>query len=156
VKVEYLSLADAANQAEDGKFNILGMGARIINYERLPGFSPLAIVAAVSAMASETGEYPVEIRIEEPDGTKETIVKSRAIVNAKVDDERVPTGIALSVGMMRPFRIEGVHKVRLNVGPLEASYEFLVRVAPVPAASERPPTQSSQPVKRRRTGRSAR
>lgn len=161
MQVEYLTLADAANLGEGGKINILGLGTRLLNYEKLPGISPMVVLAAVSAMTTEAGDYPIELIIVEPDGTEETIVTTVGHVNNEVEDSRVPTGIGMSVDILRPFRIEGVHSLRLTVGELKARYDFVVRVrapktsagdgseVPVPKAAK--PRPRAKPVKPKAT-----
>lgn len=127
MQFEYLALADAANVGSDGKVNVLGMGARIISYERLPGSSPLALLALVTGSVDEAGEYPVVVELEEPDGTRERMIDAVGVIAADADP-RVPTGISLVLNFSRPFRIVGLHTIHLRVGEIEQKYEFLVQI----------------------------
>lgn len=128
MKFEYLLLADAANNGPDGKVNVLGLGTRIVTFDRLPGGLPLTVLGSVAADASEAAEYDVEVAIVEPDGTREVMVQSKAAVSSHVEDTRVPTGISFVLGFLRPFRIEGVHSFEARVGDVTARYDFLVRL----------------------------
>jgi hypothetical protein len=143
VQFSYLQLASAANASENGTSNVLGLGTRILTYERLPAVSPLVIVGSVAADVSEAGEYPITVAVVEPDGTREELVNSIAKVGADKTDPRIPTGIGFAVEMVRPWRIEGVHRIEARVGDLEESYEFLVQRSPSAsgADSTRPQTR---------------
>lgn len=135
MQFEYLALADAANVGSDGKVNVLGMGARIISYERLPGSSPLALLALVTGLVDEAGEYPVLVELEEPDGTRERMIDAVASIAADADP-RVPTGISLVLNFSRPFRIGGLHTIHVRVGAVEQRYAFLVQVRNLAGGSD--------------------
>ena len=130
MRFEYLVLADAANRADNGKLNVLGMGARILTVERLPAAVPLAILAAVAASTDEAGEYPIELALEEPDGSRAVLVEMTGSVPSVTEDARVPTGMGLTVALFRPFRIEGIYRITAKIGEETATYEFLVRSTP--------------------------
>jgi hypothetical protein len=127
LQFEYLVLADAANNAPDGKVNVLGLGARIVTVERLPATLPLALLGLVSGSPEEAGDYEARVTLEEPDGTKETIVEFVGKLNADADP-RVPTGIGMLLNIVRPFRIAGIHRFEMTVGDLTSRYDLLVRM----------------------------
>lgn len=144
MQIDFLTLADAANNGPDGKLNVLGLGARVLTYGSLPATSPLVVLAAASAGVEEAGEYAVAVAIVEPDGTRELLVESMGRVNAEVVDARVPTGIGVVLNLFRPFRLEGVHRFEVRFGELTQTYEFLVRLATAgQAAEEREPTAAA-------------
>ncbi len=128
MRFELLSLADAANNGPDGKLNVLGLGTRIVNLAGLPGGVPMVIVGSISAGLEEAGDYELDLRMVEPDGMEMPLIHSRAVVPAEVDDSRVPTGAGFVVGFIGPFRIEGVHKIRVRFGELVGDYDFVVRL----------------------------
>ena len=137
MRFEYLFLADAANQAANGKMNVLGMGVRILTYAALPAASPLAIVGAVEAAVAEAGDYPLVVELVEPDGTVEEIVKATAKVPSEVTDVRLPTGMGFTIALTRPFRKEGIHYIRASFGDQQASFAFAVGLLPDAAATTR-------------------
>jgi hypothetical protein len=140
MRFEYLVLADAANRGVDGKINVLGLGVRILSYPSLPAASPLAIVGAVEAAVDEAGDYALLVKLVEPDGTVEEIVKASAKVPSEVSDERVPTGIGFTIGLTRPFRLEGIHSIRASFGDQQASFAFVVRLVDAEASSTKETT----------------
>ena len=128
MKFEYLSLADAANNGPDGKLNVLGLGPRVLNLAALPGGVPLAIIGGVSAGIEEAGEYGLDLRLIEPDGTDVPLVSARALVPSDVQDTRAPTGAGFVVAWFGPFRLEGLHRIHAQFGQATADYEFVVRL----------------------------
>ena len=134
MEIEYFLVADSANGGPDGKVNALGIGVRVLSYERLPAATPLAILLHISARPGEVHEIPIQLSLTEPDGTREILVDTVAPINATVNDERVPTGINLQLGLVRPYRIEGVHRFEVQAGELRRSYDVVVRVGQLPEA----------------------
>ena len=128
MRLEFLSIADAANNAADGKLNALGLGTRIVNVTSLPAGMPLAIVGSVSASVEEAGEYDLDLLLVEPDGTEVPLVATRATVPSEVMDSRVPTGAGFVVAWLATFRIEGVHMIRARFGDVHGGYDFVVRL----------------------------
>ncbi|MFI5284595.1 MAG: DUF6941 family protein [Candidatus Dormibacterales bacterium] len=135
MRFEILSLADAANNAPDGKLNVLGLGIRIVNVPGLPAGMPLAVLGSVSAGPAEAGDYDLDVRMVEPDGTEVPLAQGRSTVPAEVVEPRVPTGVGFVVGFGGPFRIEGLHVIRARFGKLVMDYEFVVRLQRAPGSS---------------------
>jgi hypothetical protein len=127
MKFEYFVLADAANTAQNGKINVLGMGARIVHLERLPGAAPLAIVGGVEATTADAGDYDLRVSMIEPDDSEQVLVDARATLAADVPEPELPAGIVFTVDLRRPFRQEGVYRLVASFGTATADYSFAVR-----------------------------
>jgi hypothetical protein len=128
MQIDFFLVADSANNGPEGKLNALGLGVRILNYERLPAVTPLALLLQVSAPTSEAGNVPVEIVLVEPDNTREILLSGTGQISSESVDDRIPTGFGFNLGLVRPYRIEGVHRFEATVGQLTGQYEVLVRV----------------------------
>ena len=130
MQIDYLVAAESANTGTEGTVNALGMGLRVLTYDKLPGTTTMTLILQASALSSEAGDFPVEIAIIEPDGTREVLVETQGTIPAKVVDERVPTGFGVMLGITRPYRIEGLHRFEAKVGDLSREYTFIVRLKP--------------------------
>jgi hypothetical protein len=126
MRIDLLTIADAANTTPDGKLNILGLGARVLTVDGPNHPIPLVVACGVEATVEEAGDYPLGVRLERPDGVVEDIVMSTLTIPSEVTDPRVPTGAGLTLQLARGFPVPGVYRLAVDVGSLAAEYVFAV------------------------------
>jgi hypothetical protein len=131
MRFELLTIADAANRGPEGKLNVLGMGARILTFAELPGSAPLVLLGSIAAMTTEAGIYPLRVTRRDPDGSEHVLVEADGVVPSEAADDRIPTGIAFTIGMSGPFTQEGVYQIVATLGDdLREEWPFVVRLKP--------------------------
>lgn len=134
MKIDLLTIADAANTTPDGKLNILGLGVRVLTVDGPNHVIPLIVACGVEANVAEAGDYPLTVRLERPDGVVEGVVTATLLIPGEVADPRVPTGAGLTLQMVRGFPVAGVYSLVVDVGGVAAQYVFAVTFAVAEAA----------------------
>jgi hypothetical protein len=131
MRFAYLLLADASSAGNEGKLNLLGIGVRLLRPTELPAAAQLTIAASIEATSDdEIGPYELELSIENPDGSVDTLNTGEVSFQPDAETPDVPRSIIFVVGLLRSYAQEGTYRIRARVADATADYAFVIRVVP--------------------------
>ncbi|MEX0625557.1 MAG: hypothetical protein WD402_03335 [Chloroflexota bacterium] len=129
MRIAYLLVADSANQSNDGKLNVLGMGVRVINAPVLP--FPVALTVLVSAQLdhAERGAKHVKLSLATPSGSQVLIDDTAPMESRENMIENLPLQLNFQFVLSGlAFKEAGLHHFIVEIEGERAEYPFVVQI----------------------------
>lgn len=131
MRISYFLVADAMNETDDGRFNLLGVGWSAKTATALGQKYPMAIAFGAEGVEEDLRPWQILLQLNEPSGRQTSLIDTTYEATRSDGPPGIPP-VSFAGRLFGELEVEaaGVHRLTLDVGEAHSEVTFVVYVQP--------------------------